>query len=43
MIAVVPADRAEAAVSLLRDLGETVYTIGTVTEGDGVEYEGNLV
>jgi phosphoribosylformylglycinamidine cyclo-ligase len=43
MIVVVPADKAEAATALLREAGETVYTIGTVTEGEGVTYEGNLV
>jgi phosphoribosylformylglycinamidine cyclo-ligase len=43
MIVVVPADRAEAAVALLSEAGETVYTIGTVVEGEGVAYEGSLV
>lgn len=43
MIVVVPADKAEAATELLRDAGETVFTLGTVVEGDGVVYEGNLV
>ncbi|MEP1766038.1 MAG: phosphoribosylformylglycinamidine cyclo-ligase [Sulfitobacter sp.] len=43
MIAVVPADKADAATALLRDMGEQVYTLGTVTETAGVTYEGNLV
>lgn len=43
MIVVVPADKAEAATELLRAAGETVFTLGTVVEGEGVAYEGNLV
>ncbi|MEH6646248.1 phosphoribosylformylglycinamidine cyclo-ligase [Sulfitobacter sp.] len=43
MIVVVPADKADEAAKLLRDAGETVYTLGTVVEGEGVAYEGNLV
>lgn len=43
MIAVVPADRAEAAVKMLRDAGETVFTIGEVTDAAGVAYEGSLL
>lgn len=43
MIAVVPADKAEAAAKMLRDAGETVFTIGTVTDTDGVAYTGSLL
>ena len=35
-------DRAEALKALLEAEGETVYTLGTVTEGQGVSYEGSL-
>jgi len=42
MIAVVSADRAEALAQVLTGAGETVYRIGTVTRGDGVQYRGNL-
>ncbi|WP_299030584.1 phosphoribosylformylglycinamidine cyclo-ligase [uncultured Sulfitobacter sp.] len=43
MIVVVPADQAEAATKLLSDMGETVYTLGTVSDESGVHYEGSLV
>jgi phosphoribosylformylglycinamidine cyclo-ligase len=43
MIAVVDAARADALAALLRDTGETVYRIGTVTETSGVAYEGTLL
>ena len=43
MIVVVPADKADAATKLLSDMGETVFTLGTVVEDEGVAYEGNLV
>ncbi len=42
MILSVSADRAEALKALLEGEGETVYTLGTVTEGQGVSYEGAL-
>ncbi|MFC4671864.1 phosphoribosylformylglycinamidine cyclo-ligase [Seohaeicola nanhaiensis] len=42
MILAVAADRAEALAALLRDEGETVFTLGTVTEGQGVSYRGTL-
>ncbi|ANT59031.1 phosphoribosylformylglycinamidine cyclo-ligase [Salipiger sp. CCB-MM3] len=42
MILSVSADRAEALKALLEAEGETVYTLGTVTEGQGVSYEGSL-
>ncbi len=43
MIAVVDADKAEALTALLTAEGETVYTLGTITTGGGVTYEGALV
>jgi phosphoribosylformylglycinamidine cyclo-ligase len=43
MIVVVPADKAEAAAELLRSHGETVFHIGKIVEGEGVDYEGSLV
>ena len=43
MIAVVAADRAEALASLLRAEGETVYTLGHVTQGQGVTYSGVIL
>ncbi|WP_353472197.1 phosphoribosylformylglycinamidine cyclo-ligase [Salipiger sp. H15] len=42
MILSVSADRAEALKALLEAEGETVFTLGTVTEGQGVAYEGAL-
>ncbi|MAY31278.1 MAG: phosphoribosylformylglycinamidine cyclo-ligase [Rhodovulum sp.] len=43
MILSVEADRAEALTELLTGLGETVYTMGTVTKGEGVAYTGSLL
>ena len=43
MILVVEADRAEALTSLLEKAGETVHTLGRVTEGQGVRYTGTLL
>jgi phosphoribosylformylglycinamidine cyclo-ligase len=43
MIVVVPADKADEATAMLRDMGETVFAIGEVTTDEGVTYEGNLV
>jgi len=43
MIAVVPAAKADACAQMLRDAGETVFTIGTVTQTEGVTYEGSLL
>ena len=42
MILAVAADRAEALAALLRDEGEAVFTLGTVTEGQDVSYRGTL-
>ena len=42
MVLVVAADRADALAGLLRDEGETVYQVGTVTKGAGVRYSGTL-
>jgi phosphoribosylformylglycinamidine cyclo-ligase len=42
MIAVVAADRADALADLLRDQGETVYTLGHIVPGEGVIYTGTL-
>jgi len=39
----VSADQAEALKAVLQAEGETVYTIGNVTEGEGVSYTGALV
>ncbi len=43
MVVVVSADKADEATRILQEAGETVYTIGTVTDGEGVSYEGSLV
>ena len=43
MILVVSADRADALTSLLQDAGETVHTLGHVTEGQGIRYTGALL
>ncbi|SLN11860.1 Phosphoribosylformylglycinamidine cyclo-ligase [Pseudoruegeria aquimaris] len=43
MVLVVEAARAEALSALLRDAGETVHRIGTVTKGEGVRYAGRLL
>ncbi len=42
MVLVVAADRAEPLADLLAGMGETVVTIGRVTEGQGVVYHGTL-
>lgn len=43
MILSVAADEADALTTLLQGEGETVYRLGTVTEGAGVRYEGSLL
>lgn len=43
MVLSVEADKADAIIALLQAEGETVYTLGTVTAGEGVRYTGNLV
>ncbi|MGH1465496.1 MAG: phosphoribosylformylglycinamidine cyclo-ligase [Cognatishimia sp.] len=43
MILSVEADQAEKLTALLKEQGETVYTIGTVTEGAGMRYTGSLL
>ncbi|MEH6836556.1 MULTISPECIES: phosphoribosylformylglycinamidine cyclo-ligase [Falsihalocynthiibacter] len=43
MVLSVSADRAEALTALLQEAGETVYTLGHVTKGDGVRYSGSLL
>ena len=43
MVVVVAADKADEATRILQEAGETVYTIGAVTDGEGVSYEGSLV
>ncbi len=43
MILSVEADRADALTELLKEQGETVYRIGTVTEGEGMRYTGTLL
>jgi phosphoribosylformylglycinamidine cyclo-ligase len=43
MIVVVAADRAEALTALLAGEGETVYRLGTVTQGEGVAYSGHIL
>ncbi|MFP7570620.1 phosphoribosylformylglycinamidine cyclo-ligase [Marivita sp. S2033] len=43
MILVVAPDRAQVLVSRLRDAGETVTQIGSVTAGQGVTYSGALL
>ena len=43
MILVVEADRAEALTSLLEEAGETVHTLGQVSEGQGIRYTGALL
>ena len=43
MIVVVAADRAAELQALLEGQGESVTVIGTVTEGSGVSYTGNLL
>lgn len=43
MVLSVAPDRAEALTALLQEAGETVYTLGYVTKGDGVRYSGTLL
>lgn len=43
MIAVVKADQADAITALLQEHGETVHTIGHVTQGAGMRYTGTLL
>ncbi|MEQ8899294.1 MAG: phosphoribosylformylglycinamidine cyclo-ligase [Roseovarius sp.] len=43
MILAVAPDRAEALSALLQEAGETVHTLGRVTEGQGVRYTGALL
>jgi phosphoribosylformylglycinamidine cyclo-ligase len=42
MVLSVDADKADAIIALLQAEGETVYTLGTVTAGEGVRYTGAL-
>ena len=42
MIVACAPDRAEALAALLVEAGESVFTLGTVTEGQGVAYKGAL-
>ena len=42
MIAVVPADKAEAARATFAEAGHEVFDLGTITEGAGVSYTGSL-
>ena len=43
MVLAVPADNAETAQQVLSEAGETVVTLGRVTEGSGVTYQGQLL
>jgi phosphoribosylformylglycinamidine cyclo-ligase len=43
MILVVSADQADSLKSLLNDAGETVYEMGRVTAGAGIDYSGQLL
>lgn len=43
MVVVCPAAQADAARATLEDVGETVFTIGTVAAGQGVRYSGSLL
>ncbi len=43
MVVIAAADQAEAAKATLTGAGETVVTLGTVTNGDGVRYSGSLL
>ncbi|MGB0959630.1 MAG: phosphoribosylformylglycinamidine cyclo-ligase [Halocynthiibacter sp.] len=43
MVIVVDAARAEALKAVLETEGEQVFTIGTITKGDGVRYSGALL
>jgi phosphoribosylformylglycinamidine cyclo-ligase len=42
MVLVVAADQADALTASLSQSGETVYRLGTITQGDGVRYSGHL-
>ena len=42
MVVVVAADQAEALTALLEGEGETVFRLGSVTDGEGVAYTGTL-
>lgn len=42
MVLSVDADKADDIIALLKAEGETVYTLGTVTAGEGVRYSGAL-
>ena len=42
MVVIVPADEADAVTATLSEAGETVFQIGTVSQGDGVTYTGVL-
>ena len=42
MLAVVAKDRADELTAIFAEYGETVFTIGTVTNGEGVRYTGSL-
>lgn len=42
MVLSVDADKADDIIALLKAEGETVYTLGTVTAGEGVRYTGAL-
>ena len=42
MILSVAPDQAEALTGLLTDAGETVFTLGQITTGEGVSYKGSL-
>ncbi len=42
MVLSVSADRADALTTLLQNEGETVFRLGTVTQGEGVSYSGTL-
>ncbi|MGJ8623930.1 MAG: phosphoribosylformylglycinamidine cyclo-ligase [Yoonia sp.] len=43
MVLAVDADRADVLRKILQDAGETVHTLGHVTLGEGVSYEGRLL
>ena len=43
MMIVVAPEQAEATAALLREMGETVCTLGTIVEGEGVHYTGKLL
>ncbi|MFD1911368.1 phosphoribosylformylglycinamidine cyclo-ligase [Halodurantibacterium flavum] len=43
MVLVVAADRAEALAALLADAGETVFRLGALRPGAGVQYRGRLL